>query len=230
MNKKTNRVYKLKPSYVCHCYGKYFDDIKHFLDENYNTNFILDSRISIISPMNKGCYDNSYLVKQCGLNNIKLLQSEKVFNVSKEDWTNILKIEAIIELLEKVNTEYVLILDGKDTCVMNDLDADFINKFKQYNADIVYNASKERYPWVSLESYEFIKINHSKFINAGICIGYRDKLLDFYKECLNNINDIVLGYDKKPSEQYIIRKTATSTKIIVRCDYNFILFTSPETI
>lgn len=220
--------YKLQDCYICHAYAEVFLKSKNIFEENLNNIFKVDKSITIISPMNKSCYNRSYLVKQCELNNVQLLKSEKLFNISINDWSNLFKIEGIIEMLEKTTTEFAVVLDGKDTCIIKDLDESFIEEFKKYNADIVYNSMPHRYPNVAIESREFIEANNFKYINAGLCIGYTNKLLQFYKECLANINDVMLGYDKKPSEQYVIRKTVVSSNIIIKCDYNNILFNCPK--
>lgn len=228
MSMRNKYNYKLQECYVCHSYAELFAKTKDILEKYSNITFKVDDNISILSPMNKGCYNHSYLVKQCKLSGIQLLTSNKVFNVSTNDWSNLLKIEAIIEMLEKTNSKYSLILDGKDTCICKDIDKDFINKFKEYNADIVYNCTPYRYPNREIEPKEFIEINNFKYINAGVCIGYTDKLLQFYKECLVNITEVVNGWDGKPSEQYVIRKTVVNSSIVVRCDYNNTLFNYPK--
>ena len=212
--------------YVYHAFGSYFSISKDILEAKSKLKFTTLKSIEIISPMNEICYKDSYLVKQCEASNVELLKSEKVFNVSKEDWTNLEKIKAVVDMLEKGTSKYVLILDGKDTCILNNLDTKFLNTFKEYEADIVFNMQTSKHPLVDIETEEFLEANKFKYINAGVCVGYRDKLLEFYKECLNNISDVYLCNSKKPSEQYLVRKLATSSDIVVRCDYDLKLFAS----
>ena len=220
--------YTLKDCYICHAFGKIFFNSKDILESHINDNIKVDSSISIVSPMNKNCYTQSYLVKQCKHNNLSLPISEKLFKISSEKWSNVFKIEGIIEILKKTTTEFAVVLDGKDTCIVKDLDFNFINEFKKYKADIVYNAMNFKYPFANLETRQFLENNHFRYINAGLCIGYTDKLLQFYKECIHNIEGAMNGWNNRPSEQYVVRKTAVSSDIIVRCDYNNTLFNYPK--
>ena len=229
MNDSVNRVkYILKECYICHAFGRTFTRANYILENNFNNKIKINPDITLVSPMNEYCYKNSYLVKQLNLNDIPVMKSNKIFYINEADWNNTFKIEAIIEILEKTTTEFAVVLDGKDTCIIKDLDNNFINDFKKYNADIVYNSMAERYPNIRLDGEQSLTNTNHCYINAGLCIGYTDKLLDFYKECLANINNTVNGWDDKPSEQYIVRYTAINSSVIVKCDYNKTLFNRPE--
>lgn len=120
---------------------------------------------------------------------------------TEEKWSNPYKIKCILEALKKIETEYVLILDGYDV-VINNWD-NLIEKFKQFNAGIVFNTSKNNYP--AYFEDQPIKQHSSKFryLNAGCCIGYRDSLIEFYEQ----VNEFykTQPMNKWNSEQFIVR-------------------------
>lgn len=119
----------------------------------------------------------------------------------EEKWSNPYKIECILSALKSIKTKYVLILDGYDVVIYNW--NDLLEKFKAFNAGIVFNASKNNYPGYFGDFP--IKQHTSKFryLNAGCCIGDVKSLIYFYEK----VNDF---YKTQPmnqwnSEQFIVR-------------------------
>lgn len=144
--------------------------------------------------MNHSCYDESFIVKQCGYNNIPIFNTA----INEQKWNNCMKINHILECLKQIETDYILILDGRDTLIVNDLDATFIEKYLSYKIPIVYNATPIPYPNTVIEPLqELLKISGThKFLNAGICVGTKEALVEFYKQA-KIINDKIYNkYNK----------------------------------
>ena len=138
------------------------------------------------------------LYQQLKENNISIINC---YIPREEKWSNPYKIECILKALKEINTKYVLILDGYDV-VIDNWD-NLIEKFKSFNAGIVFNASKNNYPGYFGD--QPIRQHSSKFryLNAGCCIGYKEELIEFYEQ----VNEF---YKTQPinrwnSEQYIVR-------------------------
>lgn len=206
-------------SYVVHYFGESFENNKDKLENLIANDFQVSKDISIISVMNRDCYNNSYLIKQCNYNNININIPESTFNISSVEWKNTLKIDSIFKELEKVKTKYVLILDGKDTGILKDLDDSFINIFNELDCDIVFNYQLSNYPLSTFNS----KVNH---LNAGVCFGRLDSLKEFYNLCseMNKNDEYISKYNSKPSEQYIVKKAALSSNLNIKIDSGFKLF------
>lgn len=166
--------------YILHFPGEYMFGVD-ICELEINRKIKVSKDITICSPMTANYVENSYIKKQCDFNNIKLMNSEIALNTKV--WNAVDKITMIIEMLEQVDTEYTLILDGKDTIIVNDLDKDFINTYKEYNVDILFNADVSPFPsdyreYIPKEAIEY----HTKFLNSGICFGKTNALLEMFRE------------------------------------------------
>ena len=89
------------------------------------------------------------------------------------------------------------------TTQLNDLNDDFINKYKELNKPIIYNGTPVAYPHTVIEPIqELMSIKgKQKFLNAGICIGEKNALIKFYSKA-EELNKQKIN---NHSEQYIIR-------------------------
>lgn len=202
-------------SYLIHAFSRYYDYLKDFFEENKDLELNLSPKISIVSLMNKKCFDDSILVYQCKKNNIKVYNSETLYNI--ENWDNLLKIEYILEVLSTVPTEYTLFLDGKDCIFLKDIDDSFISLFKSYEADIIFNHQSSPYP-------HKIQNEKNKYINAGVCFGKTEILIKFYKEVYEFYR---LNSQQSKSEQYYVREVANITDLKIKIDNKYKLFASP---
>lgn len=116
------------------------------------------------------------------------------------------KVYFIREALEKVKTEYVLILDDYDV-VINDL-VDIIPRFKSYGEStrILYNASKNNYPTVNIDKIpERDYLGEFNHFNAGCGIGYTEDMKHFYSDCIyihEHPDQFINVYE---SEQFLLR-------------------------
>ena len=128
-------------------------------------------------------------------------------------------IENIIELLNNCTTEYALIVNN-NCIVVNDLTNEFIEKYNNFNKDIVFSSTTKPVPKVVVESLNEIKSiqGFSRYLNSGICFGKRNSLIEFYKKCLLN---------KSPEcddINHIVRKTRLSNLDKISIDYSCTLF------
>lgn len=118
------------------------------------------------------------------------------------EWDMRNKIKYYIECLENdINTDIVLLLDGYDVLFVST--KDIVKKFLSQPYRILFNSTVNNFPNVHIDTipnrlqYE----RFSPFFNAGCCIGYREDLIKFYKECYELI-DIP---NELNSEQFIVR-------------------------
>lgn len=189
-----------EPLYVLHFPGTGLEIGQSIVDENLDRSIVISDKLSIISIMNRQCWDSSPVRMQCEHNSIPLYNTA----ISETHWSNTLKISHILKSLELVNTQYVLIVDGRDVTFVNDLDNKFIQTFESFNCPIIYNGTPVAYPEVAIEPLHEI-LSHKgkqKFLNAGVCIGDRKALIEFYTVAYQ----IHLNNPGNKSEQLIIRK------------------------
>lgn len=75
-------------------------------------------------------------------------------------------------------------MDGRDVIFVNNLDNTFIDKYVCFNKPIVYNGTPVAYPKIPIEPLqELLQIKgKQKFLNAGVCIGEKNALIDFYTQ------------------------------------------------
>ena len=119
-----------------------------------------------------------------------------------QPWDMRYKIKYYIEYLENhIDTDIVMLLDGYDV-LLSSTD-NIIDKFLSQPYRILFNSTVNNYPDVVID-YIPNRLQYDKFspfFNAGCCIGYKNDLITFYKECY----DLIDIENKFNSEQYIIR-------------------------
>lgn len=167
--------------YACHFPGggkqKYLDKFGY----NVNRIFTISDDISIISLMNTECKEKSLLDKQLAHNSIKYFNSKLALNTPSSLWNNSLRAKMIVDLLKEIKTKYVLILDGNDVLITNNLDDDFIKKFESLNCSVLFNFTNTLSPGN---------------LNAGVCFGVREDLLKIYSELANKVKFFkIVEYD-----------------------------------
>jgi len=156
--------------------------------------------------------DESPLISQLKRNGVKYINAVN----SEKDWVNTQKIQYLLNALEKVTTDYVLILDGYDV-VIQDLN-EIIEKFKSLNYRIIFNATHNNYPEMEIDKIQSIeKLGEFCYLNAGGCIGYREDIRRFYGEVLDIQNKVENPYN---SEQLLVR--TVFAKYSDKKDNNFV--------
>ena len=201
MNNRNYLNAQHNPLYVLHFPGTGIKGHEYIVEENLDRKITISNNISIVSIMNESCWTNSPIRTQCENNNVQIYNTA----MNEVRWNNVLKISHILKCLEQINTDYVLIVDGRDTILVNNLDEEFLDKFKQFNCPIVYNGTPIAYPNIRIEPIqELIRIKgKQRYLNAGVCIGRKEALKEFYTKA----EEICKSYPNATSEQLIIRKT-----------------------
>lgn len=159
----------------------------------------LDSRLTILTVFTNK--QKAILAQQLEKNNIPYINALPNDYDLHQEWKMPNKIKFFIDKLEKINTEFTLILDAYDVliCSFDKL----IEKFLKQKYHILYNSTYNNFPD---EDIDYIKNRESYddfmlYMNAGCCIGYTKDLLRFYKECYEYINI----ENELNSEQKVIR-------------------------
>lgn len=212
VNKQSNRLY------ILHFPGHGLGDFLNIIDDNMDRHITISSDISIISTMNRHCWETSPIKDQCARNNIPICNTA----LEEKDWSNPLKIKHSLICLEQATTEYALLVDGRDVVIVQDLDDEFIEKFKKFNKPILYNGTPAAYPKVPIEPLEelFQIRGKQKFLNAGVCFGEVEALKTFYTRCA----EISATLPDNKSEQLIVRMARQEMKDLVAIDHNNELF------
>lgn len=187
---------------ILHFQGRNIDILKRTFELVKNNAQLspLEDDLSIVS-----CWTDIYkchLLHQFNKFNLRLINAIPFNYDNSQRWDMTNKIRFYIDCLEnKVNTKYVMLLDGYD--VLFTSTKDIIKKFKKTGYRIIFNTSFNNFPF---EDIDYIKDREKRvgffpYFNAGCCIGYREDLIKFYKECLNFIN----VFNPLKSEQKILR-------------------------
>ena len=185
------------------------------INEAINRKVHIPDNITIVSPITDDTLQSSPLaiqLKNNGTEYINPLLGKKVI------WRPHEKLKYVLEGLKEVKTEYSLIMDGNDSVIMADLDT-LIEKYKTYDKEIMYNATCWRYPQTNVDYVENrYQYGIYNYLNAGICIGKTEPLIEFYQEAW----DLAELDGKNPyhqSEQWYIRKIFDKHQDTVFFDY-----------
>lgn len=182
--------------YLCHFPGD-TNILQNLVKKYVKQRYFVSDKISVVCAFNKEVLTKEKLLP-LNIKNSKVFFEPDILN---EKWDMNLKIPNILKSLKRCNTEYVLITDVRDVIFTANLDTSFINKFKELNCDIVYNATTSKYPKINLPSDYLIEGGSYPFsyLNAGVCFGKTDKLIEWYEHC-NKL------FENNRSEQFIMRK------------------------
>lgn len=208
------------PIMIAHFPGQSKTVSKDILNEGKKNTVRKPYNVEIISIITKSYLgnDDTTLDYQLKLNGIDYINPAKNY-IWK--WTNAKKVGFIIKALKKVKTDYALILDGADVCIMSDM-TDLIDRFNTYKKDIIFNATIWPFPKVEIDNVDY-REQYGRFchLNAGCCIGKTSALLKFYKEVQTLIKADKTG---NPSEQYYVRQAFSKHQDTVFFDYDCRIF------
>lgn len=185
--------------YLCHFPGDTAILQEQVEKELINKKFSVDKQISLVCAFNININDGGLLPFNKHISTfIDILYDDDLFD---KEWDMSNKIHSILNSLKRCRTKYALVSDVRDVVITADIDKSFIDKFESMKCDIVYNATTSKFPKISLQSDNLIEGGSGvfKYLNAGICFGYTDKLIEWYEHC-----DV--RFENNKSEQFVIRK------------------------
>ena len=198
----------------------YHDLIKYIAE---NQKIILPDNVSIVSPITSDIAATAPIHVQCEKSGVKYINSDIV---DDQPWTLRGKPAHICNALEKVETEYCLVLDGNDVVFCGDA-SDILDKYKYYGRDIIFTTNTQAFPRVKVETIDGYSDDEDRrtlwgqccFINAGMCIGKTESLKTFYKE----LNELIQSTNI-PYEQWHVRKMWDMHQDTVFIDYRCKMF------
>lgn len=103
-------------------------------------------------------------------------------------WNNYLKFAFNIQACRETRAKYVMGCDAHDVILLSSPD-EILERFLSFNCKLLFNAERYFYPNVpepiAQEWRQFEEQHYSGFpyLNAGIWIGERDFVLDFFSAC-----------------------------------------------
>lgn len=184
-----------------------------------NIKIELPNNVSIISPMTDDYIKRSPLHLQCYNSGIEYFNSDIINN---KPWQKQGKPIYIADALNKISTNYCLILDGIDTVFCNSAN-NIIEELNSYKRKVIYNAGLVNYPNKDILEYFGTenKLNPKLFyhINGGACIGETEQLKIFY-------NDLASRVEHTPykCEQVPLRILWKKYQEDIFIDYKFKIF------
>lgn len=181
---------------VLHFNGRSQYNHNSLFSDCMNVNLEKTDNFEIISCWDRD--DKCILNKQLSKNNISLKNS---YIKTDKRWDNRYKIECFLNALKESNSDIIMLLDGNDV-LFTDF-SNIIDKFKNYNTKILFQAGTYDYPISGIEEIRTIPGSFGfEHLCAGCCIGYKDYLIEFYGKCFE-IKDTLKNIWK--SEQLVVR-------------------------
>jgi hypothetical protein len=108
------------------------------------------------------------------------------------------KCKAVINFCESKNPEDIIcVIDGFDSVCLNDSHEEIIEKFKYFDASIVFSKGMNKHN--IFNKYLSAKIYgrcNDKYLNAGMYIGYSQNIIDFWKNIKYEEDDQVFATRK----------------------------------
>lgn len=213
------------PVSILHFPGQQKFSLDTALKQFKETPVRLPDNITIVSVISSDTIDASPLHYQLTKNNIPYI-NPLAGKVCDKQWFNRHKLNYINEALKEVKTEYCLILDGSDVVIVDDL-SNLIYKFKGYEKDILYCATRNRYPNVEIETIDGLDDIRERpiifgvfcYINAGCCIGKTKALKKLYSKAFR-----LSKGQNVPSEQYYLRKVIKDHQDKIFFDFDCRIF------
>lgn len=187
---------------VLHFQGKNLDQFVNTSILIYELSHLkpLEDNLSIITCWTD--YEKCILAQQFYKNNLELHNALPANYYFNQPWDMRNKIKFYIDYLENhITTDIIMVLDGYDVLLTST--NDIVKKFQSQPYHILFNSTVNNYPPVDID-YIPNRLQYdefSPFFNAGCCIGYREDLIKFYKECYELV-DIPNEFN---SEQFVVR-------------------------
>ena len=179
----------------------------------------LPSGLSIVTFAHEGRAEREYsLPRQLWNNNI--LFTNAAIGHGDGHWEHIVKIGHALCAIRNARTPYILICDAKDVAVQS-LEG-IVERLAMTGLGVLYNATSSRWVDEEIETMrDEEKMGNYKFLNAGVCIGRKDALFDFYGAVYEELRVDRYG---DFSEQAYVRKAFDSRQDYVGIDHGRKLF------
>ena len=207
--------YNGHPIYTVHVPGDNEKELKELAAYYAEKELVVDSNITIVTTATPDLWENCPVRMQCEANNIPLYNGALNF---VGEWTNPFKPFFIVEALKHVNTDYVLIVDGRDVVLTHDLDEELIEKFKALDVDMVFNGTPRSFPRFG-EPIDVVvkrKGNHP-FLNAGVVFGYRYAVRRLYEDTVTRLESP--HFRNTGSEQKVLTDVLVGLVVAERLEY-----------
>lgn len=192
---------------ILHCPGQGQERHLGYLFSKTFHQFKKADNITIITIVTSDRVETSPLLRQLLNNNNPFINAADFIEQEKK-WQKNDKIYLYQKALNQVETEYTILLDANDVIILNDLDEDFINEWKEFNCDILFNGSEYLYPKdshiLTIESEYPFFCQH--YLNCGVCFGRTEEIRKLYDKAAEIANE------KHDSEQYWIREAIREGK------------------
>lgn len=189
--------------YVLHLPGRGKKKLGTFLDRWEQVSVNKD--VTVVTIATPDVIDNCVLIKQLKESNIQFINGSDYVELYHQ-WKKVDKLPMMCAALERVTTPYVLIMDANDAIITNNIDEEFIEKWKEFDSPLVYNSSEYLYPKIfphPKEVYYDAFLYSQHYLNAGVAFGETWFAKKFYEEAFSQSNrSEYLPFD---SEQYYVR-------------------------
>ncbi|MDR1755238.1 MAG: hypothetical protein LBR74_10170 [Eubacterium sp.] len=217
--------------FAAHFQGGCYIEFQPLCDGFNGMEIKLPDNVSIVTVANFP--ENCMLIKQLEKNGIPYL-NEVEFG---REWSNTLKPRYIRKALNRVETEYVLILDAMDILLTGDL-SDIAERFNQtgreriqtgmvkqgFDLKLLFNATKSNYPKLLIDKVWGRDFRGEyRYLNAGACFGYTAYAKEFYKKADMLVCEDII-YNPNHSEQMIVRHIFKDCTDEVDFDYECKIF------
>lgn len=204
--------------YILHFPGQ----SKYLLSEvEYRTDIKVDENITVITTVTEDSVDKSVILKQ----------TDRILNCAEGqsydgNWDMRLKIKWLMKSLEKVKTDYVLLLDGLDVVINKDIDSRLIELYKEYSSPVVYGVTTKNFPKELIESAVLLSQRkylydgfYSGRLNGGCCFGKTKEVRKVYEKASE-----LLEKASSTSEQFYLRNVRKDNPDLIEVDYKRKMF------
>jgi len=147
-------------------------------------------------------WNNTEIKGCCELSLDKLGLDYLVLGKNIRNWRNINKITSALEIIDSINTPYIMALDCFDVIVLRD-PYEAMEKFKTMDCDMLFNAEKIYYPDYGLAATGYYSITDKwknfeanieksmwKYLNSGALLAKTKFYKEFLINCLQRYNTL----------------------------------------
>ena len=186
--------------YVLHLPGNGKENLNYLFDDSPKVS--IADNITLITIATDNILSKCPLIDQLDHSEAKYINAAK-YQENEKEWEAKDKLDLICKSLEDVTTPYVMLMDANDSILLKDLDADFIERWKRYECDMLYNASDKLYPNLFCTDMECYTPFTHHYLNAGVGFGLTEYAKSIYQTAL--LESKSNNFAPYNSEQYYVR-------------------------